>query len=106
MLAQLRGLGNSSANDSKFLKKCTLHLYKNKIYSLANKTPCGRNEHSVKRDGKVVAIRPRREAISPEKMVILKGIFAERIDALPDLEPMEKDARKKEIGKKLSKVID
>lgn len=106
VLAQLRGLGYNSANDTKFLRKCTRHLYKDNLCSLANKTPCGRNEQIVKRDGKVVATRPSKEAISPKKMIILKGIFAERVDALPGLDEMEKNTRKKEMGKKLSKVID
>lgn len=106
LLAQLRGLDYSSAGDSSFLKKCIVHLYKNNLSLLANRTPCGRNEHTVKRDGKVVATRPRKEAVSPGKIIILKEIFAERIDALPSLDVLEKEARKKQMGTKLSKVID
>lgn len=106
LLAQLRGLDYNQASDSSFLKKCVLHLYRSDLNSLAKKTPCGRNEQTVKRDGRIVAKRPRKEAISPVKMVILRQIFHERIDALPGLDSLQKSARKKQMVKKLSKVID
>lgn len=106
LLAHLRGLDYNPASDSSFLKKCVLHLYSSNLNSLAKKTPCGRNEQTVTRDGRIVAKRPHKEAISPVKMVLLRQIFNERIDALPGLDSLQKSARKKQMVKKLSKVID
>lgn len=104
-LASLRGLDFQRSSDSAFLRLCMIALYKLNLSSILNKTVTGRREKMIEIGDKVTVISAK-EAVSPEKMVILTSIFDERIEGIPNINQFEKNQRKEGMKCVLAKVID
>lgn len=104
-LASLRGLDFKTSTDSTFLRYCMKALYKQDLSVILKKTLNGTKKRIFLSEGQIITI-PEKEPISPPKKVILRNIFDERIDAVPNLSFREKDQRLKNFNIVLAKVID
>lgn len=90
-LSSLRGLDLRQTTDSAFLRLILKYLYKENMHCLVNKTVTGRSDS---------------DTISPEKMVIVKEIFEERIDGVNLRDENETNQRKKRFKTVLAKVLE
>lgn len=92
-LSSLRGLDMRQTADSAFLRLTLKYLYKENMQCLLSKTVAGQSG-------------TRSDTISPEKMVIVKEIFEERIDGVNLRDENEVSQRKKRLKTVLAKVLD
>lgn len=92
-LAILRGITFEKSSDATFIRKCLVSLYERNLSTLKSKSVTGRSKDRSK------------EPISPEKMMVLENIFNERIEAIPNITRLEKDARLDKFKRNLAKVI-
>lgn len=104
-LAGLRGLDFDKSSDSTFLRSCINALYAQNLSTIEFRTVTGTKEREKTVMGKRVLI-PAREEITPEKMNILSSIFDERIEAIPNIDQLEKSKRVKNMRIVLAKVLD
>lgn len=104
-LARLRGLDFDTSSDSTFLRYCINALYAQNLSTIEFRTVTGTKEKEKTVMGKRVII-PAREEITPEKMSILSSIFDERIEAIPNIDQLEKSKRVKNMRIVLAKVLD
>lgn len=104
-LATLRGLNFQQSSDSTFLRNSLKYLYKHNLYVLLSKCVTGRRKRTIEMMDSVVEI-PAKEAISPEKMVILQSVFDERIEGISSLDEFEKIERKLRFAGVLAKIIN
>lgn len=93
-LAKLRLIGTSLYEDSTFVLNVVKFLYNDRLSCLKNKSVSGRGAKAEENKTK----------ITPEKMEIMKSIYAERIDSVTE-HAYERENRRKKLNKFIKDAI-
>lgn len=103
-LAVLRSIDHDRRKDTTFVRNCLNYMYKDKLYVFKKKSALGAPKRNVNSSNGTVVEVPATEAITPEKYVILKEIFSDRISAMTISED-ERDERKRKLNNLIGKAI-
>lgn len=93
-LAELRSIGGEKEADSTFILTGMRQLYKNDMHRLKKKSVTGRSRTSTQK-----------EAMTPQKLSALKGIFMERLNALDGLDDDNRTKRKHRLNLHIKAAI-
>lgn len=91
-LRNFRSICDDSSGDSTFIRTVLLYLYKDDVNMLCTKSLYGSEAKTIKKkDGKLIQTTSK-TPLTPRKVVLLKQIYAERIDKAAESE-FEKNKR-------------
>lgn len=106
-LAFLRSIDTEKRADASFVRTCLEYIYGEDLTVLQKKSTNGASKRVVKRACGVMHEIPATEPITPEKYIILKNIFAERISSTEECETIREGRNEKLnilVGKAISNI--